>query len=180
MNKKWNVRMLAEGGVMIALSILLSYIIIYEAPQGGSVTAGSMIPIMFFAMRWGVGPGAFVGATYGVLHFILKPNFYHPVQFLLDYLIAYGFLGLAGIAKMKSGKLNGKDYFKIFLGVLLSIGGRFISHLLSGVVFFAEYAENQNPWIYSAIYNGGYLVPELIISSIILMLLWKPLSKVEK
>lgn len=180
MKRKWSTRMLAEGGVMIALSILLSYIKIYQAPQGGSVTAGSMIPIMFFAMRWGVGLGVFVGAIYGILHFILKPYFYHPLQFLLDYPIAYGFLGLAGIATMKNGKTNAKDYFIIFLGVLLSIGGRFISHLLSGVIFFAEYAGNQNPWLYSTAYNAGYLVPELIISSIILLLLWKPLSRIEK
>lgn len=180
MKKKWSTRMLAEGGVMIALSILLSYIKIYQAPQGGSVTAGSMIPIMFFAMRWGIGPGVFVGIIYGILDFILKPYFYHPVQFLLDYPIAYGFLGLAGIATMKNGKTNRKEYFFIFLGVLLSIGGRFISHLLSGVIFFAEYAGDQNPWLYSIIYNAGYLVPELIISFIILVLLWKPLSKIKK
>jgi len=173
--------MLAEGGVMIALSVLLSYIIVYQAPQGGSVTAGSMIPIMFFAMRWGVGPGVFVGAIYGVLHFILKPYFYHPVQFLLDYPIAYGFLGMAGIAAIKKTKdMDGKDYFKVVFAVLLAIFGRMISHLLSGVIFFAEYAGDQNPWIYSIIYNGQYLLPEFIISSIILVLLWKPLSRIEK
>ncbi len=180
-NKKWSVNMLAEGGVMIALSVLLSYIIVYQAPQGGSVTAGSMIPIMFFAMRWGVGPGVFVGAIYGVLHFILKPYFYHPLQFLLDYPIAYGFLGLAGIAAIKKIKdMDGKDYFKVVFAVLLAIFGRMISHILSGVIFFAEYAGDQNPWVYSIIYNGQYLLPEFIISSIILVLLWKPLSRIEK
>ncbi|HLR34231.1 MAG TPA: energy-coupled thiamine transporter ThiT [Tissierellales bacterium] len=180
-NKKWSVNMLAEGGVMIALSVLLSYIIVYQAPHGGSVTAGSMIPIMFFAMRWGVGPGVFVGAIYGVLHFILKPYFYHPVQFLLDYPIAYGFLGMAGIATIKKTKdMDGKDYFKVVFAVLLAIFGRMVSHLLSGIIFFAEYAGDQNPWIYSIIYNGQYLLPEFIISSIILVLLWKPLSRIEK
>ena len=57
---------------MIALSALLSYVRIYQAPNGGSVTAGSMIPIMIFAIRWGLGPGLAVGATYGLLDFILK------------------------------------------------------------------------------------------------------------
>lgn len=180
MKKKWSVRMLTEGGVMIALSILLSYIKIYQSPQGGSVTAGSMIPIMFFAMRWGVGPGVFVGSIYGILHFILKPYFFHPVQVLLDYPVAYGFLGLAGIATIKNGKLDWEDRFLIFISILLAIGGRFVSHILSGVIFFAEYAGEQNPWIYSSIYNAGYLIPELIISSIILMLLWNPLSKIKK
>lgn len=173
--------MLAEGGVMIALSILLSYIKIYQAPQGGSVTAGSMIPIMFFAMRWGVGPGMFVGAIYGILHFILKPYFYHPVQFLLDYPVPYGLLGLAGITPIVEAEdMEGKDYFKVVLAVLLAILGRMVSHLLSGVIFFAEYAGDQNPWIYSIIYNSQYLIPEFIISSIILVLLWKPLSRIKK
>lgn len=180
MSKKWNVKMLAEGGIMIALSMLLSYIKLFKAPQGGSVTAGSMIPIMIFAMRCGVGPGLLVGAVYGLLQFAIEPYIYHPVQFLLDYPIAFGFLGLAGIAKIDNRQMSNKDYVIIILGVLLAIGGRFVSHLLSGVIFFAEYAGDQNPWIYSTLYNGGYLLPEFIISSVILALLWKPLSKIKK
>lgn len=180
MSKKWNVKMLAEGGIMIALAMLLSYIKLFKAPQGGSVTAGSMIPIMIFAMRWGVGPGLLVGAVYGLLQFAIEPYIYHPVQFLLDYPIAFGFLGLAGIAKIDNRQMSNKDYVIIVLGVLLAIGGRFVSHLLSGVIFFAEYAGDQNPWIYSTLYNGGYLLPEFIISSVILALLWKPLSKIKK
>ncbi len=182
-NKKWSTRMLAEGGVMIALSLLLSRIKVYEAPQGGSVTAGSMIPIMFFAMRWGIGSGMFVGAVYGILKCILSPWIVHPVQFLLDYPIAFGLLGLAGIASMENSEtMRGKDYFKVVLGVLLAICGRMISHLLAGVIFFKDAAleAGRNPWIHSIIYNSTYLIPEFIISSIILMLLWKPLSKIEK
>jgi len=180
MSKKWNVKMLAEGGIMIALATLLSFIKIYKAPQGGSVTAGSMIPIMIFAMRWGLGPGLLVGCVYGLLQFAIEPYIYHPIQFLLDYPIAFGCLGLAGIAKMDDEQLSNNNYFMIVLGVLLAIGGRLISHLLSGVIFFAEYAGDQNPWVYSALYNGGYLLPEFIISSIILVLIWKPISKIQK
>lgn len=180
MSKKWNVKMLAEGGIMIALATLLSYIKLFKAPQGGSVTAGSMIPIMIFAMRWGVKPGLLVGSLYGLLQFTLDPYMFHPIQFLLDYPFAFGCLGIAGIAKMGNKELSNKDYFLIVLGVLLAIGGRFVCHLLSGVIFFAEYAGDQNPWIYSTLYNGGYLLPEFIISSVILALLWKPISKIEK
>lgn len=173
-NQKFNVRMLTEGGMMIALSVLLSYIKIYTLPNGGSITAGSMIPLMIFAIRWGVGPGIIVGATYGVLDFILKPYFYHPIQFLLDYPVAFGLLGLAGLGYLID-KSNG--YTKLSLGVTLGIAGRMLSHVLSGVLFFAEYAGDQNPWIYSIGYNMSYLVPELIISIVVLMLIWKPLNK---
>lgn len=177
MNKKWNVKMLTEGGMMIALAALLSYIKIYQAPNGGSVTAGSMIPILLFAIRWGVGPGIVVGASYGMLDFILKPYFYHPIQMILDYPLAYGLLGLAGIGHVIKNKDKYNEILIISIGVFLAIGGRMFSHVVSGVVFFAEYAGDVNPWIYSIGYNATYLVPELIISLFILILIWKSFKK---
>jgi len=176
MKKEWNVRMLTEGGMMIALATILSYIKVYESPNGGSVTAGSMIPIILFAIRWGLTPGLFVGATYGILQFILKPYFYHPVQFILDYPLAFGLLGLAGIAyHMNKNSLKG--YFKIALAVFVAIMGRMASHVLAGVIFFAEYAGDQNVWIYSITYNLTYLVPEFIITCLVIWVIWKPLQK---
>ncbi len=177
MEKRWNVRMLAEGGMMIALATVLSYIKVYEAPMGGSVTAGSMIPIILFAIRWGLMPGLAIGSTYGILQFILKPYFYHPIQFVLDYPMAFGLLGLAGIAYYIKDKNSVKGYLSVFLAVLVGILGRMISHVLSGVIFFAEYAGDKNPWIYSIEYNAYYLVPELIISCIVIAIVWKPLQK---
>ena len=173
MFKKFNVKMLTEGGMMLALAVLLNTIKIYQAPNGGSISAGSMIPIMLFALRWGVSPGLVLGATYGLLDFILKPYFYHPIQFILDYILAYGLLGLAGIGYNKYN--NGNSYTGLVVGVVLAIGGRMLSHVLSGVIFFAEYAGDQNPWVYSTIYNATYLIPELIISLVVLILIWKPL-----
>jgi Predicted membrane protein len=65
----------------------------------------------------------------------------------------------------------------MILWTTLAVFGRLISHVISGVVFFSEYAGNQNPIIYSFIYNATYLVPELIISLIVLIIIWKPLKK---
>lgn len=176
MNQRKSVRMLTEGGIMIALSALLSHIIIYQAPQGGSVSAGSMVPLMIFAIRWGMGPGFAVGITYGILDFILKPYFYHPIQLILDYPLAYGIIGLSGLGYIfkKHVKL---EYLSMILGVTLGVLGRMISHVVSGVVFFADAAGTQNPWIYSIGYNATYLIPELIISIVLLALVWKPLQK---
>ncbi|NLV76375.1 MAG: energy-coupled thiamine transporter ThiT [Tissierellia bacterium] len=178
--KKWSTKMVVEAGIMIALAYLLSRIKIYEAPQGGSVTAGSMIPILLFAMRWGVGPGIITGAIFGLLKLMLGGWFFTPTQAILEYPIAFGLLGLAGISSISKELDSFKDYFNIALSVLLAIGGRFICHLLAGVIFFSEYAGTQNPWIYSLIYQSSYLIPEFIISTIILSLIWKPLSKIEK
>lgn|SRR5690625_2807725 len=173
MKKRWNVRMMTEGGLMIALTALLNHITIYQAPQGGSVSAGGMVPLLLFAIRWGVGPGFVVGATYGLLDFILKPYFYHPVQLILDYPLAYGLLALAGLAyKVKEGKVQ--EYINLIIGIALGLGGRMICHVLSGVIFFRDAAGDQNPWIYSIIYNSTYLVPEFLISVLVFLLIWKP------
>jgi thiamine transporter len=139
-----------------------------------------MIPILLFAIKWGVGPGVLVGATYGILDFILKPYFYHPIQFLLDYPIAFGLLGLAGIGSKKNENNKYKEYFSLILGIVLGIGGRMVSHVLSGVIFFSENAGDLNTWRYSIEYNATYLVPELIISIAVLVFIWKPLKRVIK
>lgn len=180
MKKGWSIKMLAEGGIMIALATILSLVKVYEAPFGGSVTAGSMIPIIVFALRWGTVPGLIVGGLYGILQFIIEPYFYHYIQFLLDYPLAFGLLGLAGISHNVSKYKDKKQYIILAFAILLAIVGRFTCHLLSGVVFFAEYAGDMNPWWYSTLYNGGYLLPEFIISAIIISIIWRPLSRINK
>lgn len=183
--EKWSTKMLVEAGLMLALSIILSKIKIFQAPQGGSVTAGSMIPILLFALRWGLGPGILTGISFGVLKLLLGGWVFSPVQAILEYPIAFGFLGLAGIFFNSidfnsNDKLNLSAYAKIIFSIFLAIGGRFLCHFLAGVIFFGEYAGSQNPWIYSVIYQSSYLVPEFIVSAIILSLLWKPLRRVGK
>lgn len=177
MNKKFSVRMIVEGGIMIALAMVLNQFKIYKAPQGGSVTAGSMVPIMLFAIRWGIGPGIGVGIVYGLLDFIMNPFFLNMPQFLLDYIIPYGALGFAGLASnmVKKGKENA--YLAVIISSTIAVLLRILSHVLSGVIFFSEYAGDQNPWIYSIIYNATYLIPELIISIVVLVLVWKPLQR---
>ncbi|MBC7088270.1 MAG: energy-coupled thiamine transporter ThiT [Tissierellales bacterium] len=175
MKRKTNVLMLAEAGMMIALSVLLGYIELYRMPNGGSVSAGKMIPIIIYSIRWGLIPGITVGAIYGVLDFILKPFFFHPLQFLLDYPLAFGILGLAGLATTRIR--NNGSYIQMILWTTLAVFGRLVFHVISGVVFFSEFAGAQNPIIYSLIYNATYLIPELVISLIVLIIIWKPLRK---
>jgi len=79
----------------------------------------------------------------------------------LDYPLAFGCLGLAG-------------FFRKYpiVGVIVAVTGRFVMHLISGAVFFANFApEGLNPWIYSALYNGSYMLPELVISLFVIFLL---------
>ncbi|KNF08748.1 thiamine transporter YuaJ [Gottschalkia purinilytica] len=179
-NKSTNIKFLVEAGVMVALATILSMVKIYQAPNGGSVTAGSMIPIIFIALRWGVLRGIFTGLVYGLVQ-SFDPYIVHPIQYILDYLVAFSFLGLAGIAKNIIATKNKKDtafeYVVIIVGVFLGILGRFICHVLSGVIFFEANAKDLGVWKYSIIYNGTYLGIELIMSILILTLIWRPLRR---
>ena len=154
----WNTKMLALGAVCMALSNVLSMIKLFDMPQGGSVTPASMLPLMLFAYVYGVGPGMTVGAVYGVMQFIIEPYFLSVPQMLLDYPIAFAMVGLAGVFSTYKNRPVG-----LMAGVVLGSLGRFVAAVLSGVVFFAEYAGDQNPLVYSIGYNGAYMLPECII-----------------
>lgn len=170
--KSTSTKMLTEAGVMIAAAQILSYIKIFEAPYGGSVTAGSMIPIIVFSLRWGAKYGLLAGTAYGILQFLLGGTIYsyHIISILFDYVVAFGLLGLAGLFRT-----NVKG---VFTGTCLSLFGRFICHVISGVIVWASYAPSgMDPLYYSVVYNGSYLLPELAITLIIVGILYKPLIK---
>ncbi len=151
---KINTLVVAEIVIFVALSTALSYIILFALPQGGSITAASMVPLLWLALRRGPKIGLFAGAVYGLVQLAVEPFIVHPAQVLLDYPIAFGALGLAGFFRNHA-----------FLGINVGIAGRFLAHFVSGIIFFAIYApEGMSPIIYSAIYNGSYLLPELAIS----------------
>lgn len=154
----WTTKMLALGAVCMALSSVLSMVKLFDMPQGGSVTAASMLPLMLFAYVYGMGPGMLVGAVYGVMQFMIEPYFLSVPQMLLDYPIAFAMVGLAGMFSQSENRALG-----LTVGVVLGSVGRFIAAVLSGVVFFAEYAGDQNPWVYSIGYNASYMLPECII-----------------
>lgn len=176
MKKNWTVKMLVEGGLCIALSFVLGYIKLFSMPQGGSVTAGEMIPIIIFALRHGSLPGIVVGALYGFVQMLFGGSIFHPVQAILDYPVAFGVLGLAGLFSSEFEKT--KSIVPVIKGASLGIVLRMIAHTLTGAIFFASYApEGQNPWAYSIIYNASYLVVEFAITIVIIYLLRNVITK---
>lgn len=176
---KFSVQMLAEAGLTLALSFILSNIKLGQLPQGGSITLASMFPLILFSIRWSACNGVIVGALFGIITLLFGsyPPI-HPAQLILDYPLAYGFIGLSGISVSK----DKKDIYGYLPFVVISHLLRMASHVASGVIFFAEYApEGMSPFKYSLVYNASYMVPELIISIVFLFLLWKPLIRlVEK
>ena len=161
--QKWTTRMMANASLCIALSFILSYVKLYEMPQGGSVTLASMIPILMFSYAYGVAPGLMIGFACGLLQFVQGGWFVHPIQFLLDYPLAFSMLGFAGIARRLP------DRWGMIPGILLGVSLRFLCAFLTGVFFWGEGAGNQNVLVYSAVYNGTYLIPETAICMAIAM-----------
>ena len=157
--QRWSTRMIANASLCIALSFILSYIRLYKMPQGGSITCASMLPIFLFAYAYGVIPGFVTGLAYGLLQFIQDAYFVHPIQLLLDYPLAFAMLALAGLFREKP--------WGLYAGITLGTIGRMVCAVLSGVIFFAEYAGDMNPWVYSIVYNVTYVVPEAIICMVL-------------
>ncbi len=156
-------RLVVEGGLVIALSVVLGLVTIWQMPQGGSVSL-AMLPVLVYAFRRGLGPGLAAGALYGVTDALLKPFVVHPVQFLLDYPVAFGALGLAGVfsavwaRNVRAGRAAHGTVVAIIPGVLLAAIGRYAAHVLSGVVYFAAYAGDSPVLAYSLAYNSFVLV----------------------
>ena len=160
----WTTRMLATAAVCIAMSYLLSYIKLFSMPTGGSITVLSMLPLMLFSWMYGVVPGLLAGAAYGLLQLIQRPEIYHIAQVIIDYPLAFAMMGLAGVFRKVDKP------WALPAGVVLACLGRFVCHLFTGMVFFGSYAPAADFWsifVYSAVYNGGYMGVEAVLSAVV-------------
>ena len=158
---KFTPQLIARIGIALALATILKMLRLYHFPQGGSITLGSMIPILLIAFMYGPQVGCLTGFLYGVITFILDPYILHPVQVLFDYPLPFMSLGLAGFFKQKK-----------WLGVSVAVFVRFICHFISGIAFFGSFApKGMSPAIYSLIINGPMIGIEGIICLVILTVL---------
>jgi thiamine transporter len=164
--KTLDTRCLSLAGITVAMSFGLSYLKIFEMPQGGSITLFSLLPIMIFSYVYGTKKGVFVCFIYGVLQAIQDPWIIHPAQFLLDYPIAFSAIGLSGaLANVKAFKNLPQIAF--LLGGILAGALRFLSHVLSGVFAFAStYAGDLDSWLYSLGYNSFVFIDLAIVLAI--------------
>ncbi len=161
MNKHLTTSRLVYMALLVALAVILQSIRIYTMPQGGSVTAAAMVPLLLLSYRFGPVAGAMAGGIFGMINLFMDPYILHPVQVLFDYPLPYMCMGLAGLFRDK-----------IYIGTGLAFIGRFICHVFSGVVFFSEFApEGMSPLVYSLVFNSTYLIPEYILCCIVLKLL---------
>ena len=171
------VRALTEGAIFVALAFVLSFVKLYELPNGGSLTP-AMFPILLYALRWGLGRGLGAGFLFGLLQLIFDGAYAWGWQsMVLDYLLAFAPVGLAGIFRGKA--------WGIFPGTLIGCLGRFAVHYLSGGPIYRiieptsvpGFGTYDNPHLYSLVYNGSYMLPNMLLALLLAGLLYVPLKR---
>lgn len=169
-------RMLAEGGIFIALALILGLIKLFELPQGGSISL-EMLPLFLFCLRWGMSPGFVCCTAFGILQvFVQGAVSYGWVSILLDYVVAFAFIALTGLGKGRPGG--------VFWGPVLGAFGRFVFHFISGITIYKIVAPTKlfgtvfdQPVLYSVVYNGSYVLVDLVLCLVIFAALYKPMNK---
>ena len=179
--KKFNVRTLTECAVMLALAVVLSFIKVWEMPMGGSLTLVSMLPIVMVSIKHGNKAGLAVGFLFSLIQLvqgIASGNVFPYCEtagivalvVAFDYIVPFTVLGFAGaFRKIKIGKF---DTFGIYLGIVIVMAARFACHFITGFSVWGQWADGMSPYMYSLLYNGTYMLPELIftlIASVILI-----------
>ena len=163
-NRNKSVSIMIEGALCIALCIVLEKINIFSMQQGGSVDF-ELIPLLLFSYRRGFKWGIQAGALAGLLKIFLGGYFYHIVQVILDYPLAYACVGIAA-------------FHPRIVSIFLAALGQITCSVISGVVFFSQYApEGQSPLVYSIMYNAPVLGAKYILSGIVAMFMWKVLER---
>lgn len=152
-------RLISHIALAVAMSIILSFIKLFQLPFGGSANLAAMLPIILISLIYGPIIGIFTGFVYSVLNFVIGPAYIlHPIQVLFDYTLPFMAIGLSGFFK------NNK-YLSIGVGFL----GMFIFNYIAGIIFWGSYAANYNmtPLLYSLVYNGSYNLLNCIICMVV-------------
>ena len=171
------IRALCEGAILVALAFVLSFVKLFELPNGGSLTP-AMFPILLYGLRWGLGRGLTAGFVFGLLQLLFDGAYAWGWQsMILDYLLAFTPLGLAGLFRGKA--------WGIFPGTVIGCLGRFLVHYYSGVTIYRiieptelpGFGTFDNASLYSLVYNGSYMLPNTILALLLAALLYKPMKR---
>ena len=174
-NKKYTTTEIAYAGVCLAASFALSFIKVSPVQYGGSITLASFVPLLIYSYKCGAVKGTIAGIIFGLFNFISDPYILTPLTFILDYLLAFASIGLMGFAP-KLGKLSLTA--KVAIGTVIVYVARFIFHLISGFIYFAEDSiwaniPTPNMFVYSPISQCIYLPADCVICVGVLIALAK-------
>lgn len=199
MQKNKKLYALTECALMLALATVLSFVKLYQAPLGGSVTLLSMLPIMFISFRFGVVRGVACGFVYSLIQLWQGSGnlAYVPTTagivgcIAFDYILPFTLLGLAGLFYKKQGSAAQKTYTAV-IGVAFAVVLRFACHFVGGAIVWYEitkvgqwndYVQTVGMWTYSFVYNISYLGPDgalAILASPVIPVLEKALKAIKK
>ncbi|MBP7633344.1 energy-coupled thiamine transporter ThiT [Candidatus Ozemobacteraceae bacterium] len=151
-------RVTAETGILVALSLALGQFRLFELPAGGSLSLGSL-PLLLLAARQGWRRGITAGVLAGLLITLRRPTIVHPIQYLLDYPLAHAVLGMSGLWRWThAGKAAAAVTFASSL--------RLLCHVTAGAVFFASPGVSPGSAIAtSVVYNLGHMLPETVVNA---------------
>lgn len=163
-----------EIAIMAALSVILGYVKFGAIwAMGGSISL-VMVPIFVMMYRRGWKVGIVTGLIVGVLHLLTGGYVVHPVQLVLDYPLAYALLGLGGIVLLNRDSSQRLTISTIISGIVIGASLRFVSHFVSGIIWFGMYApDGMAVPVYSFLYNISYLLPEMILTLVVIVLINK-------
>ena len=177
--KKYDAKRIAFAGLCVASSFVLAIYKFKFVAFGGSITIASFVPVLLFAYVYGPADGFAVGLIHGLLNFIESPYILTPATFILDYLLAFASIGLMGFF----GKINRKEKaaMPLVLGCICVFSARFLAHLFSGMIFFAQGAiwdplpswAMGNAFVYSFIYQCVYVPADALIATMVVIFLAK-------
>lgn len=169
--KSLSTKEICVSAILIAVAFVLSeFVPTLKLPYGGKISWFSMFFVCLVGYFFGPRTGLIASLSYGLLQLIMGTSIVHPIQLLLDYPLAYTCLGATGFFHNKK--------YGLAKGYIIGVTGRYICHVISGIVFFAEYAEG-NVIIYSLIYNLTYILPEVILTLILIPLLSSTIKRVK-
>lgn len=172
------IRALCEGALFVALAQILSFFKLFPDMVNGGAITFAMFPICLYALRWGVGRGLLAGFVLGLLQLLMDSAYAWGWQsMILDYLLAFTPLGLAGL-------FRGKQW-GIFPGIAVGCAGRFLIHYISGVTIYRitvptevlGFGTFDDAQLYSLVYNGAYMLPCMVLALAVAAVLYVPLKK---
>ncbi len=156
---------------MIAVANVLSFVKI-DMPMGGGLTVCSMVPIVFVSFMYGPSWGLSTAFIYSVFQLLFGLDnvayasgaWMAALIVLFDYVVAYSVIGLAGF--FRDEKRSPKRIILASVTVLIL---RFVCHFITGAFVWDALWPNEfglSSTVYSFVYNGIYMLPEIITTSL--------------
>ncbi|MFS0784533.1 energy-coupled thiamine transporter ThiT [Bacillus sp. 1P06AnD] len=182
--KKMGLFVMIEAAFLAAFALILDLVPSIKITSFVSISF-AMVPIFIISLRWGVKAGMLSGFLWGLLQVAVGDVYIlTPVQFMIEYFLAFACIGFAGIFKraVSQALTNGKTKKAVmFMGAAVIVGSaaRYFWHFIAGIIFWGKYApKGMSPVIYSLIVNGGTMIGSAILCGIILAVLTGASSRI--